>query len=65
MPLIKAVKLAGLSEVSKAATIVSIAIVVYLIAEIYKYYNESKVLAQQKKINEYKLAEYAAKYPAT
>ena len=63
MPFIKAMKIAGMSEFSKAATFVSIAIVVYLGFEIYKNYKESKVLEQQKKINEYILAEYVARYP--
>lgn len=65
MPLIKAMKIAGMSEFTNAATFISIALVVYIGFEIYKNYKESKVLAQQKKINEYKLMEYSAKYPGS
>jgi hypothetical protein len=61
MPLMKAVKIAGISQINKAAALVSIALVVYLVIEIYKNVKETKVLAQQKEINDYILKDYVAK----
>jgi hypothetical protein len=62
MPLIKAMKIAGMGEMSKATVVLSFALIVYIGIEIYKNFKETKVLAQQKKINDYKLAEYKTKY---
>ncbi len=63
MPLIKAYKMMNLHKLENTATIVTIGILAYLTVEILLSIKHNKVLTQEKKINEYKLMEYAAKYP--